>query len=68
MLRDSTTSVTVLDRVGRMRNWKNLGTLLGMSLLEGEQRDPLEFYEALVNYVSNLMKQNRILAVAFCIL
>ena len=68
MLRDFTTSVTELDRVGRMRDWKNLGPLLGMSLLEGEQRDPLEFYKALVNYVSNLMKQNRILLVAFCIL
>ena len=30
-----------------------------MSLHEGEQRDLFEFYEALVNYVSNLMKQNR---------
>ena len=59
MLRDSTTSITVLDQVGRTRDWINLGTLLGMSLHEGEQRDPLEFYEALVNYVSNLMKQNR---------
>ena len=59
MLRDSTTSVTVLDQVGRICDWTNLGTLLGISLHEGEQRDSLEFYEALVNYVSNLMKQKR---------
>ena len=59
MLRDSTTFVTVVDQVGRISDWTNLGTLLGMSLHEGEQRDLLEFYEALVNYVSNLMKQNR---------
>ena len=58
MFRDSTTSVTVLDQVGRIRDWTNLGTLLGMSLHEGEQQDPLEFYEAPVNYVSNSMKQN----------
>ena len=59
MLRDSTTSVTVLDQVRRIRDWTNLDTLLGISLHEGEQRDSLEFYEALVSYVSNLMKQNR---------
>ena len=59
MLRDSTTSLTVLDQVGRISDWTNLGTLLGMSSHEGEQRDPLEFYEALVNYVSYLRKQNR---------
>ena len=58
MLRDSTTSLTVLDQVGRIHDWANLGTLLGMSLHDGKQRDPLEFYKALVNYVSNLMKQN----------
>ena len=58
LFRDSTTSVTVLDQVGRIRDWTNLGTLLGMSLHEGEQQDPLEFYEAPVNYVSNSMKQN----------
>ena len=51
MLRDSNTSVTVVDQVGRIRDWTNLGTLLGMSLHEGEQRDLLEFNEALVNCV-----------------
>ena len=45
--------------MGRIRDWTNLGTLLGMSVHEGEQREPLEFYGPLVNYVSNLMKQNR---------
>ena len=58
MLRDSTTSLRVLDQVGRIHDWTNYGTLLGMSLHDGKQRDPLEFYKALVNYVSNLMKQN----------
>ena len=51
MFRDSTTSVTVVDHVGQICDWTNLGTLLGVSLLEVKQRDPLEFYEALVNCV-----------------
>ena len=59
MIRHSTTSVTVVGQVGLMRDWTNLGTLLGMGLHEREKRDPLRFYEALVNYLSNLMKQNR---------
>ena len=59
MIRHSTTSVTVVGQVGRMRDWTNLGTLLGVGLHEREKRDPLRFYEALVNFLSNLMKQKR---------
>ena len=51
--------MTVVGQVGRMRDWTNLGTLLGVGLHEREKRDPLRFYEALVNFLSNLMKQKR---------
>ena len=49
MLRDFTTSITVLDQVRQIRDWINLGTWLGMSLHEGEQRGALEFHETLVD-------------------